>query len=1057
MGLQRINDSTYVLLTKENKTISINVSSKVKDTSFKYYLAEKAAKVILEEKNSKNFRLGNKKWKVRPLNRSLLHLFFAKIFPFIHKPSDHGILRYDVKSSFFGKGRVKKPKTPEKATLKKVLKRGVDRANYRHYLLENNKAHSAKRLEEFRNKIRGKEPFKEGVLDFKQPFFEDPFTKLSSKAFQIYEKEYTSKDYFAPEFCDYRLIKRNNKILLVHKKSPLVDKENSQAAIKVYKDFITKHFGREKVKYIQHLYRFNLDTIDTLTPEHIYRMNIGLNNLEYQDLETFYLKLKKIDENLAGQDLNLSLEDYLRNSKELTRQEARGLFRFLNKEKPATLIDLKAWIDSLKPFGENSAALNPQTINNFIEILSFNDRERDLSLTGRPIFRFIRSGYTTAGFEEYKPWVDQHQLTQIYSELVNSPNEEAYQELLSHVVVKIHLAKEHPTEGFRVGGLIPAPPVVKNGVKGPIRWYKVTSCVSNGYGIFNFTLESAGNDPSLPSIVLYRSTARCSYALHSRASLINDLNNFNSPGHQGIGRTDPYENEFFKRRTWPAWMGYNYLAEQKLQERGDLKGVSELLVKANEALLNETENKYRRKTFEEILKAYDTVLNDLLFDFLFAKKKKTHFFALLKYIIKTYIITPANQILIHRSVQIDPVKEKADAVKLKKELLKILKDERTPRLRNEIELAIKEIETFILTDQYKQKAAAAREEFNRSIYNSLEKSKKQAEEQLKKGHFENAKTVLKKWVDKINNYGQKMGESLETKTQTDLYFSGHSLGGACAQSHLVHWTADRGRIPLPGKKCVAYCFDDPAINLSYNRLFKDFGNKHVELLNSLKINFGVVRRQESDDFAVTAGEEHFGAADDLAEQNLLNRWFFFNAAVLKKSRHSEHAPIAFPRTVHETRFLSGKKKNTFYKRSDLLTLKREWENKTDSPHQKEALEQINKALNQPKDYLMTYYTNHIQKIFDTQGACCSKNHLPNEKIFDDINQRIWHIPSVFKPRYSEEMRKSVSFFFMYIRKLATSTHDNYPLDENFIDQRGNFVVGMQGVLTKRKNLGVSAA
>lgn len=1054
MELQRISDSDYVFTTKDNKTVSITVSSKVKDSAFKHHLAEKAAEIILKQNinqnSGKKFRLGNKKWRLLSKNKtSFILKFLSFIFPFIHKAGKDGISRYEVKSTLFGKSKTKKILTPEKADLKKNLKSAIDRTNYKHYLAEIKKPSSQKRLSEFKQLIRGKERLSADVLDFKSQFFDDPFTKLSAKAFQIYEKEFTSKDYFAPEFCDYRLIKNKNKLLLVHKKSPLVTKQNSQEAIKIYREFLLSHFGKEKIDYIQHLFRFNLDKIDTLTPEHIYRMNVGLSNAEVQELDAFYAKLPELDRDLANQNPDSSLEDYLRQSKILTGQEAKGLFRFLNDTHAETVNDIQNWITSLKPFQKNTQHLTPQQINDLVGIISFNEGERDLALTGRRIFGFIRSGYTTAGYDEYKPWVDQHQMTQIFSELINAPSQEAYQELLSHVIVKLHHAKEHPTEGFRIGALLPAPPAIVNGVKGPIRWYKITSCISNGYGMFCFTLESVGNDPSLPSIVVYRSTARCSYALHSKASIINDLNNFNSPGHQGMGRTDQYEKEFFNNRTWPVWMAYNYLAGQKFAANDDPKTIFDLLSKSNETLLDEFENTYKRKSFEEILKSYDTILNDLLFDFLFSRKKKSNFLTILKYIIKTYIIAPANQLFIHSGSHRELTKEKRDALKLTKELMKIMKHEKSPKMREEIALVIRDINEHILTERYKAKADQAREVFKKEIYNSLTEMQKHAEAELKNNNIEEAKQQLNLWAQAINAHGSKLGEDLNSKIDSDLVFSGHSLGGASAQSHIVHWTTAKGRIPLPNKACTAYCFDDPAINIASNRQFKDFGNRHAELLNALGIKFGIVRRQEAGDFTPTAGEEHLGAADDLEEEKLLNRWLRSDYAVFQKSSRSTHAPIALAKIAHETRALAGKKKQTFYKRSELLNLKAEWESKKHLPESQAALREINDRLNKAQDFKMTHYTSHIQKIFDTQGACCSKNHLPDEEIFGKINREIWHIPYVFKPRNSESWRKSVSFFFMFIRKWAASSHDNYPLEEKYLDRRGNFVVSAaHGVMTR---------
>lgn len=1061
INLERINDRVYVFKNKKNKTISLQVDSH-HSGEFNYNLALKAAKIILENgtKNTstQRFRLGKKNWKISKSGKSGFLRFLSKIFDFFHPPGDDGILRYKISHSFFRKKSVKHVRSPEelkkKKYIRKEFKNPFERSCFKHHIKQSKLKVSKSTIVDYKNKIRASEPVSK-ILDFKQSFFEDPFTKLATVAFQKYEQEFTSKDFFVPDYCHYRIVKVDNKLQLIHQ-SAHIDIEHSKKAIKLYKKFLIKNFGKEKIAYIEHLYRFKLDEIPSLTPEHIYRINIGLTNLEYQDFDHFLIKLNKISSDIKkfkAIKLDISLEKYLKKNSSLTGREAKGLFQYFNAlKKNAKLSDLKDWLDVLHPIPLACKNLSNELFNELLPILNYTNQERDRSLTGRKIFGFIKSGYTTAGLGEYKPWVDQHQLTQFFSELATSRSLTSYAEKLAHVVAKIHLAREHPTEGFRVGALIPAPPQHPGGLQ---RWYKVTSCISNGYGIFSFTLENACDDDSLPGIKLFRSTASARYALHSQQTVVNDLNNFNAPGYQGIGRTDAYEEKFFKDRTIPIWLGYNLQAEENIGSDNLIESAINLK-KAERALLSEFNNKYKIKSLKEIIQANDFLLNDLerkmhplscFIAFFGCSKlsKKWDYARLFQQLIKSYILK--TQVKSKKLIN-----EKQDAKDMVAVLKKIYKLEKSKSTKLQIKIMIAELNKNILTDEAKNLKKKARAKFDAAIYNKIKTHRLALQKALKANKDKKAEENINALIDIFNQHAEDCGESINAKKRGGIHLMGHSLGGACTAAATVRWFKEKNRMPVPDTHCSVYLFDEPGINKKSNRAFLHWGYQHRHLFKLSNVKFGIIRRQEAGDIVVTAGEEHLGAVYSEEEEKRLAKWLSFDAAVLKRHIDSRHFPISLPLTAHETRFLEGTQVNTFYTREEVLQLRKKWKAKKHHPDRKKALKQIQANLDKPRDYICTSYTPFVQGIFNKQGHFKDRTDEENKeftKQFYDLKTRLWNLQRFMDPTTAEQARKSVSIFWTVIRKLLVRGNDTYFLDPIYTDIRGNFAVGEKGVLTKR--------
>ncbi len=550
MNIQRIDDSSYLFRYEdqnESKDVILTISNKIGTSEFRYNLAQIAAEILTNglhsekelKKAANTFTAADKKWKYEKKQKTNLKMRMAsEVTNFIHKQGEDNVLRFKV--TMVDKMKKKDAK----------FEKAMEALNFNEHLkLNANMLYAAREViepQELEEGIRGKENLEEMYYIDSKPF-SDPYTKLATLAFQHYEKNFTSKDNFKPEDCQYCIVKIRDQLKLVNKDNKkLNDMDRNRNTIDAYTTHLIKEYGKEKIEYIQHLYGIDFDKISILTPEHIYRINVGLSNIEDRDLNKFLAKLPDLDKQLSkatNDDLSLSLDEIYKRKKgplsNLTGQEIKGIYRLLQSNKPpgqvTTLGDVKAWVKTMRPHSKTIDKLSPQEFNKIMSIFKINSEEMESALTGRKIYDYLHSGYTSAELGEYKPWVDQHELLQVMPELKASRSQMHYQEVLAHVVAKNHLAREHPIEGYRVGALIPAT-LAPNGEE---RWFKVTSCCNNGHGIFSYTLEPACNDPSINSIKLYRSTASAAYAMDKSASVLNDFNSLNSPGYEGMGREIP--------------------------------------------------------------------------------------------------------------------------------------------------------------------------------------------------------------------------------------------------------------------------------------------------------------------------------------------------------------------------------------------------------------------------------------------------------------------------------------------------------------------------------------
>lgn len=1025
VNIKRIDDSSYLykFTDKENKKyrVVISLPEKLGSPAFRYILAKKAAENIDcasiktfegdENTNTLKFEVAKQKWVFK--KGAMVDWKFkigSKMTRFIHEHGESHCVYLDISQK-------KSKKKSNKISQNEVL--GLSLSDM--YASNTNAAFQINPAEYVQGIVAKKDL--KGMYEIKNPEFNNPYTELSALAFQKYEKNFNAKDNFSPEDCEYFLAKDKDQLVLVHKDNAAFNTpENNRKTIDTYINFLEKEYGKEKTQYIQHLFKLDLAKAERLTPEHVYRMNIGMTILESQDINTLLKKMKNFDNWIKEnpQDLNKHLSEVYQESitfGEFTGKELRGIYRFLQEEFPGksiTVGDMKSWIDSLALQHDCSEELSSEQFNLLVNMTRASAHEAKLALTGRKIWDYLHSGYTTAGHNEYKPWIDQQELLQIMVDLEGSASPEEYHEKLAHVVVKAQLLREHPVEGYRLGTLIP----VYNGSGGP-KWYKVTSCCNNRHGIFYYTLEGASQSFGLPPIILFRSTASAFYSMHPKSSVLNDINLLNSPGYEGMNRADVYGKAFFHERTLPVWAGYLCLVQNRLEHKQDLT-VRDLvlLYKDLKDASNELEEhikfKNRYKSMKEVLRENDAVLNNLLLrnESLLGIFDTTlignHFLEIFKNLKERYVEGESSLPTSKEELK----RQQSDALALIEELEKFPSANLPSEDQEGIRVLIRALRENILCTQDPKTEEC---EFMLGLGRHLLALEEQVKNDLKLKKFDNALIKMRQWSTILSDYAQEQGEDMRQKKADDLIFTGHSLGGACAQSHLAHYTAEQNRIPLPGKQCTGFFFDDPAINHDSNESFKKFGFRHRKLFKRLRIQFTINRFQEAGDIVPFGGEVHLGAAYSKEEMQALQEWLVLNAFIHERLPHAKHHTIARSKTAHATRFLGGV---------------------AASRHDSE--EKIQAA-----DYIKTPFNSYFQGVFDKRGRLPSET-ISSKELYDHIHREYWKIDPALHEYLSNDLRTSPHNLLILLRKVIKNS-ENTRGDE-FLDRRGVLYVSeKQGV------------
>lgn len=751
-----------------------------------------------------------------------------------------------------------------------------------------------------------------------QGFFTDPFTVLSKEAYQVHIKNFSQQDTEEASKGDSSLQIRELKNVKGHSAFVLTTVHRDEAeylpnkeTVKKYQQMLLRNYGAEKLAYIEHRYGINLQAMIEenipLTPAIVYKMNMGVGGVEIQDVEALLQKLKELPSLLEGHQGDMSLSQWCLKEQSLPLHIACGLARQVHKENgsPATVADLQKWLTSAQmqnTLAANSAKnLDAEALNTLMAVLSFTPEESESQYTGCKIHKAIQSGYTIGGKTQFKPWLEQQELMQVCQQIKGNKSWDFFKEILAHAISKTHLVQPHPTEGFRLGMLIPAPP----SDEGKERWYRVSSCINNSAGNVSYTLEPACQDDSLPAIKLFRSTASSPYAWDGLASMENDLNPLNPAGYEGNARVEGYEEPFFKSRTIPLWVGYQLFAKELLEKenRGpeDYKDIAKHLADANKALVEEFHSYRQLSSFDQLVSRYDhailALFSECQKESRILDKNKLQFVKLLL----DYRTTPEEKV----SYSVD--KQKEDAAFLKKMILNYPLNEERLQLLQQIEGNVLQPEKTI--KRYQKELT----EFNEKIYNELEKKNRSLDDILQNGDPIEVEQALQEWSAALHNVAHSLEELPEQKIAQDVEIIGHSLGGALGQRCMAHNTLLQGRIPVPGKNIRLHSLDAPGIRHKEASSFMEKGAQHSELLRHFNQPLAVSLDFEAADFVGFGGQTHLGGTPPPSKGEVKGgedrdqNWLTFNAAVQKPLSSAKALGISDAATAHATQFKGGRR------------------------------------------------------------------------------------------------------------------------------------------------------
>lgn len=828
LSVNRINNNEYLCARPKGRAIQV-LTDPLLNAEIAHNLASKAMERIAKSEHTKTyrFRYGGKKWKVVPINEhSRWQRFLRFLNIFSVKPTEGRFERYRLETAHLPMKRQKHKSRRNMAghALSVAMKAGLSKEELRSGI---------------RERIIGKSDLKS-------------FSQIAAQAFQKHETFFCPNDNTLLSHLDYRIILRGNDLQLVHKDSDLCTDAVSKGALDRWKAQYIEFYGEKKFNDMVKFYQLDLNV--GLTAEHVYRANIFATNVDMDDLRSFAEHVYR-DQPLTGFEQQC----------------------------------LRSWpesVERLKAIQGDVSQLSPEDFSKLCKAMYPRAEEVEELLTGRKIRYPIASNYSVGELGTYKPWIDQQELTQIFSVLETCKSWESYQELLAHIVVKKHLMRVYDANDMRLGVLIPAPPAVHGG---PVRYYQVKGCISNG-GILSYILESPCGDPSLPVIKLYRSTARDSYALNWSDTIVNDLNHLNSPGYLGIRDIDPYEKEFFKAYTIPVWVGYQNLAKQAMAE-GNRARAAELLAQANQALKTSLDAKIKRPSFLSLLQIHDRPINAVFFPYnsgSFKEFLKSHRGDLLSELINKYLHEKKDQ------TEEDLQK---DANRLNMYLHEVQKKHNPLEpIYNQIQALRDDLKKWYI-DQAKPELPPKDQAILASINNiALQKDE-----------------MLGDWLNMLEDYAKDNGENIEAKRPRNIDVSGHSLGGACAAVAIARYMAIDGRMPLPNQKCSGFFFDDPGLNAEDNDKFLRFGDAHAELFKQSNVSFSIFRRHEAGDIVPVSGGMGLGSTETVEDIEKLKKWCSYDAAVNRRKKSAKHLEVAQTIAAHGTRFLEAEADADFKK------------------------------------------------------------------------------------------------------------------------------------------------
>jgi hypothetical protein len=422
-------------------------------------------------------------------------------------------------------------------------------------------------------------------------FFNDSFSQTATKAFQ--SKRDHQRIVFDSENQETYLTTIDEK----EKSKPEIFEEN-RITIQHYQTHLLMEIGADKLEKIQQEYQIDFDSMIAhgapLLPEHVHKINIGINHLEFDEFISFKKRvaqfIKKHKQQLLknpNQTIYHYLDYQINPSKNLflSARELRNIFRLMqNENKELTHQNFIAFLENFSPDLEKIAE---EEFAKWMLIAKTPQQDLEKSYTGNKIQGPIVGSYSGSGLmtSRYRPWVEDQEIQQI-GEIIQtlgekngqhlSPEEKqkiqrTYFEYLVKVIVKKHLMRENNSKGqistWNLGTIIPSP--FKDSF-GKTIYYIVSEGVDSGYGKMWYTLKPVSADKSSseapPIIRIYRDTSPCVYYQSGGPTISRSIARGTSAGKRYSDTTEQEDKNFFAKFSLPPSLAILYAGKNDFKK-----------------------------------------------------------------------------------------------------------------------------------------------------------------------------------------------------------------------------------------------------------------------------------------------------------------------------------------------------------------------------------------------------------------------------------------------------------------------------------------------------------
>ncbi|MCY3975084.1 MAG: hypothetical protein OXF02_06060 [Simkaniaceae bacterium] len=349
------------------------------------------------------------------------------------------------------------------------------------------------------------------------------------------------------------------------------EEDRNRATIGDYQRFLRAECGERKMRLIEKTFGFSLDEMknkgEPLLPKHIYYFNIGMNDVEMEDVRVFADKMSRfLAENDSERVPTGSSALSALHKGHFTLREVRGILRgFDTPWEKITVGDIAARFGDVRRCEEGTKEPEGSAMwNRCIEAVMVTEEERDNAYTGRKFRAPIAGSYNgeVGDSRTFRPWIDMHELAQANQRVLDTEYdpedpkkaERVFNEYLAKVAVKKHLMRcTADRSAWRIDSLIPSPFIDKNGER---VWYRAFQGTDSGHGKFWIALQpvSQVHCSEYPVYRVTRDTCPVPYAQRGGATLSRCVDK--DSGYKYSNTTDPEDRAFFDRFTIPVWMGY---------------------------------------------------------------------------------------------------------------------------------------------------------------------------------------------------------------------------------------------------------------------------------------------------------------------------------------------------------------------------------------------------------------------------------------------------------------------------------------------------------------------